>query len=972
MRNGDEIAARRTIFEAALLGAAELPDDVAGLALDLAERRPAAEEEAAAPDRRTETEPSGAPMPAEQLAGTPRRRPFRWPRLEDGPWRGVDEGFRSAVLETVGLAALIRVRPQVAREVLLACCLKAPERGLSPEELGVELPRGWRATAPMYWQGPFLPFLRQDLENGLEAILRLVNQATANWAALQTTPVGVVVPEAPSAEWLGNVQVYSWYRSGGHPRPRVVVSALMALEKWLYDEIDAGHDVEPVLREILSGSRSVAFAGVLVAAGKKRPDLFTGPLRWLLGCWQLYRWDRLTEEHPLFGFDLGLSFHVGEQLWTVARDWHHLPHRQAPLEGLALGLLLARQDVAEAFAGFRRRWREQIGSGDGVWREEIERLCASFDESNWRPIEPADGAPRWEFRLPEAMQRRRTREFAKIRPALQVANLLEGCRRLLEVRRELDDAVAEELWRASRQVWRTGRARRGKSVLADGRHGEWADAITAAVACLSHLGRGWLDQDPSRRRWCRERLAEVAKEPLSDYADAPLDLVTLWGRPHFTAVAGVAWLAEAPTSRSARRLVAEALADDGGKGNLTRLVLDLGYRQRARLGSEWHRMQTFAVLWSALCYLGRPWPSDASPVGRWRSRLVQWFVAGKVATQQPDWRRLAGRAVALRGWLNRREEVARIDKIAREQFLPVLGTDPGFSLPVLQAAFGWLSGLGEARDKTERQEWMELHRRLLDVDLNIRAHARTEIPVGANGGWPEAPYDEYERWLFPRLVRLIGELPTAAERQVLWEPVLTEQEERRGWRWRGERFVESWFAAAPDDAAGAAAFVKRWREMLDWAFSTAAPLAVGRAELLGIGLRLGMPKLDGNVYGRSLGTLEPLYRRWALGGSLDSPYQARHFARFLVLPASRELLAIGAGWLGGGVVKWRALAAGDRSRAELCEALIPVLRVTWETARGRVQADPALLRAFQDLLAWAVVGGTPEALELEEQVRRTG
>ena len=37
----------------------------------------------------------------------------------------------------------------------------------------------------MFFQGPFLQFLRLNPKHGLDAILRLVNQATANWAELR-------------------------------------------------------------------------------------------------------------------------------------------------------------------------------------------------------------------------------------------------------------------------------------------------------------------------------------------------------------------------------------------------------------------------------------------------------------------------------------------------------------------------------------------------------------------------------------------------------------------------------------------------------------------------------------------------------------------------------------------------------------------------------------------------------------------
>jgi hypothetical protein len=959
---------RSSIFEAALIATAELPDEVAGLALELAERRPEPSRTDAPQDHGDAIEPDAGRLPTDHLfhslAGG---RSRRWPVFADGPLRKVDEAFRAAVLEADCLVVLARSRPLVAREVLLACCLRPPERPLFVDELGMVIPRGWEATAPMYWRGPFLGFLHIDIENGTEAILRLVNQATANWASLQETAAGILVPQENAVEWLGNREIYAWCRGEGHPRPVLAASALMALEKWLYDAIDAGRDVEPVLRKILTGSRSVAFAGVLVGVGKNQPGFFSGSLQCLLGCWPLYRWDRLTEQNPLFGFDLGTFVPHGEKIFNLARDWHHLPHRRRTLLGIAVRLLRKRPAVADAFARFRSLWRGQSDARDTAVREDIEQLCAILDRANHQLVHRAGAPSRWEFHWPEALRVRKERELAKLQPSLRATAVLEECRRLLGEDRSLGDADAEALWHELRRMVRSRRGSSLQTLSAD-----WVDVTGAALAVLMHLGRGWIDQEPSRKRWCRRRLVEMSKQPLRGYVGDSMELVSLWGWPHFAVIAAVAWLAENPRSRPARRIVAEALADRGGRGGLTRMAMHCGFGERERLGSEWRRMQSFALFWAALCFVGRSW-STKDPLDRWRSRLVEWFVAGTIPTEQPSWEKLAGRARSLRDWLYRREEAARIDEFASSRFLPVTPADPGLELPVLRAAFQWLGGLGGARDASERRDSIELYRRLLDVGMPARR--RTGWRPTPEGLEEEAKVgsglDEYRRWLLPLLARLIAELPTPGERRAIWERLLVARDERGGGRRRSELFLDAWFSQPPATAAGAIAFIEHWREMLDWAFSTSSPLAAGRAELLGLGLRMGAPQLDQALYRRPLATLLPFYKSWSDGGGLDSAFPARSFARFLMLPASCEMLLPGIELLGAAVGKWRAPAMARSERADLCRALIPVLRAAWEAERARVRGELPLRTAFQELLEWAVAGGMPAALDLQEQVRTT-
>jgi hypothetical protein len=88
-------------------------------------------------------------------------------------------------MDTIALNGLISVRPEVAREVLLAVCVDEPkpsdpyDRSPLRDHLGLA---DWRHGYPaMYWKGPFLRFLQSAPAQGLDAIVRLVNYATTRW-----------------------------------------------------------------------------------------------------------------------------------------------------------------------------------------------------------------------------------------------------------------------------------------------------------------------------------------------------------------------------------------------------------------------------------------------------------------------------------------------------------------------------------------------------------------------------------------------------------------------------------------------------------------------------------------------------------------------------------------------------------------------------------------------------------------------
>jgi hypothetical protein len=205
-------------------------------------------------------------------------------------------------MDTAALSGLISVVPEVAKEVLLAVCIEEPKptdhygRDRLRQDLGLA---DWRQGYPaMYWKGPFLQFLKQTPKEGLDAIVRLVNYATARWiqGGLRREPTDEerkkygfeLEINGKSVSWVGDANVFAWNRHLPMEGD-MIESALMALEKWLYEEIENKRDVTPWLQYILEHSQSAAFAGVLISVGLKYQGLFAGQLQPLLGNYYIYQ-----------------------------------------------------------------------------------------------------------------------------------------------------------------------------------------------------------------------------------------------------------------------------------------------------------------------------------------------------------------------------------------------------------------------------------------------------------------------------------------------------------------------------------------------------------------------------------------------------------------------------------------------------------------------------------------------------------
>jgi len=322
-------------YSAGLAGAAELPDRVAAFALD-ASQRVTGSEGASARDGRSSTVVRRVRVSG-PLGSYEFEMPPPWP---DGPSERVNEAFRNTCLDTDALHPLVLSDPVVARQVLLALMIQEPREpdesfsSALEEDLEVETMHTW--FPPFYLRGPFLFFLQNQATEGLDLILRLVNFATERWAdrrcAGNRQPPSVTVPfPEGDREHVGDGTVCFWYRDVGSA-PHVVVSALMALEKWLYMQLDEKRPIGDTVRLLLRSSNSLAIVGLLIAVGKKAPALFLDELLPLLAVPEFYRWEIqhqiANEGHQMIGWDMLPQNRTSSE---PARHGHSLPHRRISL-----------------------------------------------------------------------------------------------------------------------------------------------------------------------------------------------------------------------------------------------------------------------------------------------------------------------------------------------------------------------------------------------------------------------------------------------------------------------------------------------------------------------------------------------------------------------------------------------------------------------------------------------------------------
>ncbi|WP_416413969.1 hypothetical protein [Pantoea sp. App145] len=516
---------KRAMFTVALAAAAELPDKTAQLALFLAERTTALRY-----DRQYTVQ---LPFSDEAMELT---------ALEDGPCNPVDDDFRYVVMDGVALLPLIVSRPVIAREVVLACLYVSEQEKLQRngrnEEWRYDLIHDYQNTSPYWGNGPFRFFLEINFEEGLVLISRLVNTLAHRWcirraaedsADIDSALFGLNTSLQLDAELFGvsktlwgNGRILGWSARLGSPLPEcVMTTALMALEKFLYDKMANDGDVEPFLRAVWQSAESVPFLQLFIDVGKKHPALFTDALMPLLTLPELFNWTLRTELRGRAHLDFPSIYMNAGQIKNQ-RDFNHLPHRNVKLQHpLALSLYLENQKVRACLDGKTAQWQKKVENmPEGEEREMYTDLIDCFTAAHYQKEKGDDGQVYWK-RVATQKQREMPAQYRSIQRFGELTRFTFQCQTLRKNIKNLTESdilvIAGHLKSFIEPLWRED--------MASEYHAETADfaEITASAAALAggiDVILSYYDEhsepDASLLIWCRNTLLDLVRSPPPD------------------------------------------------------------------------------------------------------------------------------------------------------------------------------------------------------------------------------------------------------------------------------------------------------------------------------------------------------------------------------------------------------------------------------------------------------------------------
>lgn len=1002
----------QTAYQAALLAAQDLPDEVSTFALEMARRRPASKEiqeraEAAKvaaeekrwqwkeenPDRLKQLRHMGeSPLPRGELVGP-------WP---DGPADRVEKRFRQAVFDNAAILPLAEERPDTAFEVLLAVCIKPPhhENPYGPDlmdDCGLE---SWRDRDPaMYYQGPFLPLFRLCPRQGIDFALKLINFATRRWAAKELRYRQHRGPESPDLAglievddnlevlvqveadakfWIGDRRVFRWYLDWPIDC-RIIPCVLMALEKWIYEQIDAEQDVDHILREIVGRSESVAFAGLLIDVGKRKPELFLTCLRPLLSASKFYLWEpRILVERSATPVGLMGWWRQPQGLHKLAREWHLAPHRNHELRRIAIWLMFMFPEMATFYQECRARWTQEIEVAQSP--DDLQILIAMFDRSNYREELVEGNQIRSEFVIPGNLAAKAQEDVKRANDSMRLMGFPIDCRRILDGEKELSAADCESFWDTARQIEKQSVA--GQDDLA-----KKAAAVSGTVAVLVNLHLDWINRDPERLSWCLQQLHQIiVNPPRRHQLDVP-NSAGDWYWDCFVAEAGVGLLKVAPENPLIRKLVATGIA--GFRYGTTRKTMTLAYRYRQSLGSDFELMQHLAIRWSLVRrlksqseqYLAEAtrWTktdnADSSLsemlkglhaiAERWREehmRIINYFISrephpatfadvGQVAQEEVE-------ALMCIRFPARRQQPR--PKQATEFRCRTRRKDHGIDGEVAAAAFSWVSeALLVAR--SECRQCVSHVKDLVDIVLSrlqVDNHDDDEFP------------GEFDGWVFGLAAKAIVSMNDEDDPISVWKPILSVDVAAHEWI---ESFLQSWFSDGYQATPGRDRFFARWSEMITFAISAAewnpeqtqsSMLEEMVVELMGYNFGMYSFALDRNCADNltdMIPILDVAAQKW-----FSMPKVANGFAKSLSKDAYELILCDGVRWL------YRALSESEQNqfwREDKIESnLISALHGCWEKHDRDVCTDRELQTAFLGLLTALSSRGNHAAMAMRERI----
>ena len=961
------------LYTAPLAGAADLPNEVGNWALELAGRR---EVDVDVKRRIFEVKQEKQKVHAERLKSdlqckarhlerrqmlrsisSVRERPPPWPL---GASREIDGDFRSACIKECGIQHLMRARPELAGEVLLALIIEdQPKWGYGsrwPEiDLGLEFPDDAHPT--VFWKGQFFPFFQLAPETALTSLIKLVNFCTERWVSgtmegrgNEPPSVQLKFTDGSKKTFPGWCQVYDWPQSNDTMHNANLYCALDALERWLTLRLDEGEDIANDIEKILIEGNSAAFVSVLVNVAKYRSSLLTGPLSPLLTSPYLFYWDSERVNRVKDNFDLLSWAQSGKAMFDFARDWILAPHRKRKFLDIVIELLFDDDNVARRLQAVLPTW---VLPEDPKEALEFKLLTANLDKANYLNVtDPATGETCQSIVYPKELDDEVKTWQSDNTTIKWLLVLPYRCEERLRHGQSLSDVEAADLF-DKLKLYNTG--------VEEGESDQKSTCRFAVVGTLVALGEDWLARNSE------------AKQEVFDVLGAGIEAIASSGDEFIVGRMGSScdklkfiafavmhlWLNE--RNKVEEWEVAVLCLLTSGDTRAVEVVVGVAYANREKLGPAWWRLLRAGLFWSGLIQFA-PRSSDDDNTERiwkvWLERLRRFPLRGQNGTPGDlDFKRVAEGQERLK-FLRQMRRYNHKDQTWRRKPERLRGGLLDGRL--LQVLFNWLiegEGTGDRR---------------LDTSLALRIWNYDAACAKARKKKESGKYDQPSQNLGYDVLQKLAALTIAApdsERRGVWEPILSHGPAAH---YALEHFIRSLFhrLGKGDDPT---AFERVWREtteyglVADW--SQPGLSFYGErliCDLLGFGNADVLSRLEAGAALR----MKNVYERWANKHLACDKECVIRFCYFLTTDFGAPLRLDGLRWLAKMLNERETL--GGWYFEQTGEALVGLVTTVLDCSAQAVSRDVRARDALVEIAAVLAAKNISCALSLQERIKSLG
>lgn len=961
------------IYRAALLGAPELPDEISQWALEMAQRRDYQpdmveriqeyrKQQAQRHQERLKTDaeyrqrierqreaagsgfiPSGRKLPP-------------WPM---GPRRHVDRHFAETVRQSPAVYPLMRLRPAVASEVLLAATIEgSPEESYDrhswDEGLGLQYDGDAYPTA--YWKSPFYAYLQIDTDAALRALHQLIKFCTERWVAAARRRSGSTPPkksirlaDGTTLQFAGNFSVFTWSSTNSH-RVGQLASGLAALERWLCDLIDRGTDITAIVDDLLRQSRSVSILGVLLNVGKYRPELFKGSLKPLVAVHRLYLWDYRSVKNLSGTFD-GMSWLLqGRAIFDLAQKWAQAPHRKTILSQVVSELIRHDREFAKFILASTATWTCREEEKESI---EFRILVAELDHGNYRTIKDATGKEVVQIQYPADVQKAMEAFYHKHAVSNQTLTLPYQARTALSNASYLTAEQASAFNAALMAIDAAAASNLDDDMKESARV---AGAVTLLVKAPE-----WLERNPA----AREKACAIFRAAMASIGDEKQSRLGYVGKQsilEFAAhVVATEWIAASTVETDEAMMRILTCGDD----RAVQVLALHAYQNRALLGARWWRLLYVALLCSGLSVLAPGHGDDESIRIRWE-RWLAWLRKRRLSGVSTDIPAIDPLGIAKR--VERFELRRWTQRYAKDKWRPDFPPDRRFSggldTHFLQRMFFWLvSPEAVPASPAEAAE---------SAVLVSAFWAHEAWCISGSTDDDDKGYDPLSQGMGYALATAIARCTlnaSASDAEQFWKPVL-ELGPRA--HYAIGSFLTDWFNLITE-TADIDAYAVRWRPMIEYIHS-APNWSKGRFWFYGHRLERQVLGFGSDTYlirtprhALLIAGMRDLYEAWVNRRLSEDEDNLAGFCGFMSTEAGRVLRLEALVWVAE--VFKNDSEAGKWYRESTTGSFMEFLDVLVAEHIDQISKDPKSRQALVDLVAHAVARQVPTALALQERMR---